>query len=256
MMKLFQSYLERALLSLILFVKKRKKQRIEKKVSEAKSWKSDKDHLEKHFYELCGRPVRKYIYGKLGRLGAANSIWEFGSSTGFNLFLIEKNYPQFNKLVGFDIDSIAVELGNEIAKRNHSKVQLETFDMIKRIDELEDGCVDIVLSQGFLVTMPDEEIKRLLNNFIRVARVGVMLIERNNFNDYDVITARYDINTFDFEGYLTGNPLFANRFSIEKIPNMRLLNTDIDINSIIFIHCSGEYFEPRFSLLSRDDFVS
>ena len=165
-----------------------------------------------------------------------------------------KNYPRFNELVGFDIDSIAVDLGNEFAKRNQSKVKLETIDMLKGIDEFEDGCVDIVLSQGFLVTMPDEEIKRLLDNFIRMARVGVMIVERNTFNDYDVITARDEINTFDFEGYLIGNPMIANRFSIEKIPNMRLLNTDIDINSIIFIHCSEEYFEPRFSLLSREDF--
>ena len=255
-MKTLQSYLERALQSLVTFARKRKKDRMEKKVGLAKSWKSEKIYLEKHFYELCGRPVHKYIYGKLGRLGAANSIYEFGASTGFNLFLVEKNYSQFNELVGFDIDSIAVDLGNEIAKKNQSKVKLETTDVLKRINELKDGCVDIVLSQGFLVTMQDEEIKRLLDNFVRIARVGVMLIERNTFNDYDIITARDDINTFDFEGYLKGNPIFANRFSIEKIPNMRLLNANIDINSIIFIHCSEKYFEPRLSLLSRDDFAS
>jgi SAM-dependent methyltransferase len=248
--------LERVLQSLVSFIRKRKKQRMDVKVGEEKVWKSEKTHLEKLFYDHCGRPVRKYIYGKLGRLGAAKSIWEFGSSTGFNLFLIEKNYNQFTNIMGFDIDSVAVDLGNEIAEKNQSKVKLKSIDTLKEIDEFEDDCVDVVLSQGFLVTMTDEEIKRLLGNFIRMARVGVMLVERNTFNDYDIITARDDINTFDFESYLTNNLKVENRFSIEKIPSMRLLNTDIDINSIIFIHCNPEYFEPQFSLIYRQDFTN
>lgn len=253
-MEKLQRYFERALVSLIHFAEKVKKQRMERKVGKAKFWKSDKAHLEKCFYDLCGRPVRKYIYGKLGRLGAASSIWEFGSSTGFNLFLVEKNYPEFNELMGFDLDSVAIDLGNEIARKNQSKVALQAINMLEGIDEFEDDCVDIVLSQGFLVTMKDEDIKRLLDRFVRMARVGVMLVERNTFNDYDIITARDDINTFDFESYLTSHPDIKNRFSIEKIPNMPLLNTDIDINSIIFIHCNKEYFEPDFSLLSERDF--
>ena len=255
MMKTLQSYFERVLRILARFIIKMKKKRIEKKLAEDKFWKSNKSKLEKHFYDMCGRPFRKYVYGKLGRLGIANSIWEFGSSTGFNLFLIEKNYPQFNELVGFDIDQIAVDLGAKISEQNQSKVKLETIDTLKVINGLKDDCVDIVLSSGFLVTKQDEEIKKLLDKFIKIARVGVMLIERNTFNDYDILTARDDINTFDFESYLKNNPVIENRFSIEKIPNMKMLNTNIDINSIIFIHCNEKYFEPRFSLLSREDFA-
>ena len=240
---------------LVCKVANRKKIRMGKIVSRNKAWKSNSAHLEKCFYSHCLRPVRKYVFGKLGqRFGHFSSIWEFGASTGFNLFLIEKNYPQFKELIGYDVDQNAVDVGNKIAKESKSRVILEHANLTERIEEFDDKSVDIVLSHGFLVTQSDEQIRRLIGHFIRIARVGVLLVERNSFNEYDFITARDDINTFNYEKFLINNPVTKNRFSIEKLPDMELLNTEIDINASIFIHTNDSYFEPDFELLDKQYF--
>jgi len=190
------------------------------------------------------REVRRFILSKM-ELEDCTSLVQFGASLGLNLFLIEKNYPHFDFLEGYDLSQNFVDYGNLLAKRSGSKVCLKQMDVPCEISKLPSCSVDVVLSQGFLITQTVEEVENLIDNFFRIAKKRVILVERNDFTGRDIVFSdRYDINTLPLVDILSEK--FGDRFlrmGIEYLRPMPLHFPLRDVNSIIILELSKKIDE-------------
>lgn len=108
-------------------------------------------------------------------------VLEIGSNCGPNLYGLARRFPDA-EFFGVDINSRAIEQGREMfAAEGIGNVHLDR----KRADELEhfaDGFFDVVFTDAVLIYIGRDKIAGVLREMLRVARKGLVLLERQDFD--------------------------------------------------------------------------
>ncbi len=141
----------------------------------AKFWfRKDIDAIEKYW---SGKDdvSNEYLIEKLSHV-EYDSILEIGSNCGNRLYNISRHNSDA-KIVGIDINPIAIDKGNEwLHNDNIENVKL----VLKRAEELNDffdNSFDIVFSWATLIYVRPKLIQDTLKNMLRIARKAVIVIE-------------------------------------------------------------------------------
>jgi ubiquinone/menaquinone biosynthesis C-methylase UbiE len=132
------------------------------------------------YWESRNHPHREFLIKNILKFAPIESILEVGSNCGPNLYLLAKYLPSA-KLIGIDINPLAIKLGNELFKKEGVyNVKL----MCLKADELgmfKDKCFDVVFTDAVLIYVGPDKIGQVLGNFIRLAKKAVILLEWHLF---------------------------------------------------------------------------
>ena len=124
------------------------------------------------YWNSIYHPHRKLIVNALKTFSPApNSLFEIGCNAGPNLARIKIDFPNI-LLSGMDINKNAVERASAML----SKSAIDIGNISKGL-LLIDKSVDIVLGDAVLLYIGPKEIRKVINEIVRVARRGVILVE-------------------------------------------------------------------------------
>lgn len=144
-----------------------------------KVWQEKDFDLEKELNNL-NYPHRQLLVEKISSF-EPESILEIGCGYGPNLFLLKKKLPNA-KIKGIDIRKNAVEEGKKFLNQNRIfNVEL----LVKKADELisfEDKSFDIVFTDATLMCIGPDKIKKIVEEIMRIAKKGIILIEWHMLN--------------------------------------------------------------------------
>lgn len=105
-----------------------------------------------------------------------NSVLEVGSSLGYLLRHVELNvFPGASVLEGVDIDQYAVEAGNLVLDRLHSRARLHRLDAADLDAFLGGRTFDIVYCAGTLMYLSEVEATKLVATMLRAADVAIAI---------------------------------------------------------------------------------
>ncbi len=121
-------------------------------------------------------PHRFFLTEKIETLYPFSSIMEIGCSSGPNLYLLSKKFPNA-EIRGVDINPKVVQRGNEwFVKEGISNVKL----FVGKADELSrfrDKSFDIVLTDALLIYIGPDKIRKVIAEIIRIAKKAMVLVE-------------------------------------------------------------------------------
>lgn len=122
------------------------------------------------FWQSKVHSHRKLIIQALEKLQPFESLLEVGSSCGPNLAVINDNFPR-TKLIGLDINRASLLEG--------MKKMPDVRWVLGRADQLNfsDKSIDVILTDAVLIYTPPNMIVKTINEFLRVAKKGVVLCE-------------------------------------------------------------------------------
>lgn len=142
-------------------------------------------------------PHRQVIVNFLKQLTWA-SLFEVGMGAGANLVAIVRNFPK-NQLGGSDISKDAVETAQEYLKGGIFKVG-SSEDLM-----LSDKFADVVLSDMHLIYASPKDIKKYLNEMIRIGRNYLLLCEFHSTSWWDRMALKLNTgyNAYDYRKLLT-----------------------------------------------------
>lgn len=122
---------------------------------------------------------RKYLIDEISEFNPM-SVLEIGCNCGPNLRLLADKFPDAI-ITGIDINPMAVKKGNEWFKQNDiSNVKL----MEGKADNLyqfEDNNFDVAFTDAVLIYIGPDKIKTVIEEMIRVAEKGFILVEWHDF---------------------------------------------------------------------------
>lgn len=109
-----------------------------------------------------------------------NSILEIGCNCGPNIYLLAKKFPNA-EIIGIDINPLAVQKGNEwLTQEGITNVKL----LEGKADELgqfQDSSFDVVFTDGVLLYIGPDKIKKVMKEMIRLTRKALILMELHSF---------------------------------------------------------------------------
>jgi len=137
---------------------------MDEKVEGKEYWKKHNDYglLESH-------PHRQTLLEELKKL-EFDSLLEIGCNYAPNLSLIKKEYPDV-KLAGIDINRDSIL--RAILRVKDAELVVGDINNLP----FKDKSFDIVLSDGVLIYVSQEEIEKVKSEMLRVARKALILVE-------------------------------------------------------------------------------
>ena len=123
------------------------------------------------YMKSVNHPHRQVILDALEILEPFESLIEVGCSTGPNLYCIGTKYNEV-KLHGIDINPHVVAEAQKWKKRN-TKIYLGSISKI----DAPDKSYDILLSDAVMLYVGKVSIRKVLNEFERVTKKGMIFVE-------------------------------------------------------------------------------
>ena len=121
-------------------------------------------------------PHRKLLIEKISSYAPFETAFEFGCSSGPNLFLLSQKFPNA-KFYGTDISDYALKFGQRwFNNKNIKNVKLISGNT-NVLKQFNDKSIDIVFTDATLVYIGPLQIKNVLKELLRLARKMVLLIE-------------------------------------------------------------------------------
>jgi len=112
----------------------------------------------------CKRIVANELEGK-----DFDSVLEVGTQYGECLLAIRERFPD-KKLVGIDIDTLAMEVGREVTGLDLRLQDANTMDF-------EPNSFDVVFAEAFFCMLPIIRIETVLRKVIKTAKKYIILVE-------------------------------------------------------------------------------
>lgn len=132
------------------------------------------------YWNNIEHPSKHFLVERIAAFSPFSSILEVGCASGPNLYLLAKRFPQA-EIVGIDINSEAIDYGNAQFKREGiSNVKL-SIGKADELGEYQDRSFDIVFTNGLLLCIGPDKIKKVIMDMIRIARKGLILMEWHCF---------------------------------------------------------------------------
>ena len=131
------------------------------------------------FWDSRDHSHRAFLIKRISNF-SPNSILEIGCNCGPNLYLLAKKFPDA-EIIGIDINPLACQKGNEwLMEEGISNVEL----LEGKADELgqfHDRSFDVVFTDGVLIYIGPDKIKKVMNEMIRLTRKALILMEFHSF---------------------------------------------------------------------------
>jgi len=123
---------------------------------------------------------RTFLLEKIAGFSPVSSVLEIGCNCGPNLYLVARRFPD-SQIHGIDINPVAIQKGRELfAAAGITNVNLS----VHKADELgqfPDKSFDVVFTDAVLIYIGRDKIRKVIAEMVRVARKGLVLLERYNF---------------------------------------------------------------------------
>jgi ubiquinone/menaquinone biosynthesis C-methylase UbiE len=126
--------------------------------------------------ETRNHPRRHLILERIASFIPVQSIMEIGCSSGANLYLLAKEYPEV-KLYGIDINAIAIKEGNAFFKKQ-GMINVHLF--VHKADKLEqfaDKSIDVIFTDATLMYIGSDKIRKVIKEVRRISRKGFIFSE-------------------------------------------------------------------------------
>ncbi len=139
--------------------------------------KRDRDWAEEN-WNSRNHPHRAYLIEKIATFSPLSNVLEIGCATGVNLYLLAKRFPD-TEIRGIDINPHAVDMGNKgLSRKEITNVKL-SIGRTENLSQFKDKSFDVVFTDAVLIYIQPKDIKIVLKEMIRIARKGLILIERH-----------------------------------------------------------------------------
>lgn len=139
------------------------------------------DEWIKHYWNLKNHSHRRFLIKTLAKYYPFSSILEIGSNCGPNLYLLAKKYPNI-KIRGIDINPLAVDKGNEWFKRLRMFNVKLSIDEASKLSQYKGKSFDIVFTDAVLIYVGRDEIRKAIEEAIRITKRYLVLVEWHYFN--------------------------------------------------------------------------
>ncbi|HUV45620.1 MAG TPA: class I SAM-dependent methyltransferase [Dehalococcoidia bacterium] len=156
----------------------------------------EEDEWVLSYWDSRSHNHRSFLLEKIAGFSPISSILEIGCNCGPNLYLIAQRFPGI-EIQGIDINPAAIQKGNELfASKGISNVKLSVAKADK-LGQFQDKSFDVVFTDAVLIYIGRDKIQRTIKEMVRVARNGLILVERHCFEpsnkDRDGLGIRYGI---------------------------------------------------------------
>jgi ubiquinone/menaquinone biosynthesis C-methylase UbiE len=139
-----------------------------------------KDEWVPDHWDSSSHSHRAFLLEKIASFSPISSVLEIGCNCGPNLYLIARRFPG-SRIRGIDINSEAIQKGRELfTEAGITNVSLS----VNKADELgqfPDKSFDVVFTDAVLVLIGRDKIRKVIAGMVRVARKGLVLVERYDF---------------------------------------------------------------------------
>ena len=143
--------------------------------SKAKSWSLQDLCQIEEYWNTRNETKNEYLINIIDRL-SPSSILEIGCNCGNRLFALAKKFPHA-KIVGIDINALAVRKGNEWL-RTESITNVELINRrAEKLDMFKENSYDVVFSWAALIYIRPKLIKKVLNDMLCVSQKALILLE-------------------------------------------------------------------------------
>ncbi|HEB41406.1 MAG TPA: class I SAM-dependent methyltransferase [Candidatus Dependentiae bacterium] len=120
--------------------------------------------------------VKNKFLGDIFNKYTPKSILEIGCNCGNKLYALAKKYPDV-RLVGIDINPLAIEKGNEWLKQENLQSVNLMVGRAEELDHFQDRSFDIVFSWAALIYTRPSLIKKVLFDMLRISKKALILLE-------------------------------------------------------------------------------
>lgn len=123
-------------------------------------------------------PHRFLLLKELEGFSPFSSVLEVGSNCGPNLSVIAKKFPDI-VVRGIDINPTAVEMGNALLGKEGIRNAKILASPAGDLSRFADKSFDVVFTNAVLVHVGSDKIESVVREMLRVAKKGLVLIERH-----------------------------------------------------------------------------
>jgi ubiquinone/menaquinone biosynthesis C-methylase UbiE len=147
-------------------------------------------------------------------------VLEVGSNCGPNVYLLAKKFPNA-KIVGVDINPLAVERGNDLLRREGFSNAKLICTKADELAQFENKSFDVVFTDAVLIYIGPDKIMNTIKEFTRLAKKGLVFVEWQSPKPDSGLGEYFNGNWI--RDYTT---LLSNFASKEKIQVRKLLRED------------------------------
>jgi SAM-dependent methyltransferase len=123
---------------------------------------------------------RAFLLEKIAGFSPISSVLEIGCNCGPNLYLIARRFPE-SRIRGIDINPAAIQKGRELfAGAGITNVSL-SVNKANELGQFPDKSFDVVFTDAVLIYIGRDKIRKVIAEMVRVARKGLVLLERYDF---------------------------------------------------------------------------
>lgn len=142
------------------------------------------DSWKQEFEDFLYHPHRSLLLEKISSYAPFSSLLEIGCGYGPNLYLVAKNFPN-TKLIGIDINSLAVQRGNNFFKeKGFSNVRL-SVGKVQKLDRFDEKQFDIIVTDAMLIYIKPDDIMSSIREMLRIGKVLIL----NEWHCYNIFLA-------------------------------------------------------------------
>lgn len=129
------------------------------------------------YWQSTGQPHRRILLDQLRSFGRPRSLLELGSHSGPNLRLAAREFPEA-RVGGIEINGAVVARARQLLRDDGlGRVELTAGSVVDLLPGLEDDSEDLVFSCFALAYVPPGQLGGVLRHALRVARLGLVLVE-------------------------------------------------------------------------------
>ena len=175
------------------------------------------------YWDSINHPHRKYLIDEISEF-TPMSILEIGCNCGPNLRLLANKFPDAN-ITGIDINRMAVKKGNEWFEQNGIANVKLMEGKADNLYQFEDNSFDVVFADAVLIYIGPDKMKTVMEEIIRVARNGLILIEWHDFEKQNKDPCGLGVyhNGYWKRDYIT----FLKQFFAEEQIHITKINSDM-----------------------------
>lgn len=138
---------------------------------EKRDWDYKKTTWVEDYLYSVDHPHRNLIIDELWKFWPFQSLLEVGCNCGPNLLKIKSKFSDV-RLYGVDINKDAIKCVKKVFN-GEGEFKIASASRLP----FPSKSIDVILTDAVLMYIPPEEIKEVLNEFLRVAKRGLILVE-------------------------------------------------------------------------------
>ncbi len=129
------------------------------------------------YWQSTDQPHRRTLLDQLRSFGSPRSLLELGSHSGPNLRLAAREFPEA-RVGGIEINGGVVVRARQLLREDGlGRVELTVGSVVDLLPGLADDSEDLVFSCFALAYLPPAQLSEVLRHSLRVARLGLILVE-------------------------------------------------------------------------------